>query len=219
VTRRTWAALLAAFVVLASLLAVTTVTLISQRDRTDLLNRQIGSLLNETTLVVKRIAPTLEALPTQRSTVAGRANAAAGLVRSARTLIDAVPRADLLSALRASADVLQSIDQPGELASTLASVDTLATNANRAGATLGRVGLLRRVLNGLNDLGELVALQRRLLAVQVDAYFGIHRTGSLTAGALATARRTLAVATQILQVGQQTLAHASSLDHKIGPVP
>jgi hypothetical protein len=218
-TRRAWAALGAAFLVITALLVITTATLISQREHTDLLNRQIGSLLRQTGFVTARAAPTLDALPTQSSTVASRADAAAALVARSRPLIDALNASNLPAAVRAGSRLLQSIDQPGMLAGTLTDVDALVVGALRAGSAVGRSGLLGRTLRGLRDLDELVALQRRSLAVQAATHLTAHRTGVLTAHTLATAQRTLAIATRILSVAEQTLVHVASLDRKVGTVP
>jgi hypothetical protein len=202
-SRRATAALLAGFLVITLLLALTTVTLISQRQRTVLLNRQLGSLLAEATLVVKRAGPTLAALPSRSATVTSGAHSAAELIRGSRSLIADLRARGLPDAVSAAGQLLETIDQPG-------AVQRVVAGAAR----------------GLRDLDALVALQatlidlqRRSVAVQSATLDSARRTRALTARSTAAARRTLAEAVQILAVARQTLGHVASIDRKVGPVP
>ena len=83
----TWVALAAAFVIVTLLLTLTAVTLISQREKTVLLNKQIATLISEATVVLHGVAPVLNAVPAHSSTIKGRANALAHLVSQAGPLI------------------------------------------------------------------------------------------------------------------------------------
>jgi hypothetical protein len=234
-----------AFAVLTLLLALTAVTLISQRQRTVLLNKQLGALVGEATLVVNRVRPALDALPTTGSTIATRARSAADLVTETRPLVRALSASGLPDTVSAAGQLLQTIDQPGALAHTLANLDELTTAANQAGivprlvpllsevpagsrliselsslvAGVRSSGLLPRTLGGLRNLAELVALQTRALAVQEATLKTGQRTSQVTVEALRTARSTLAVAQRILTIAEQTLAHAANIDRKTGPAP
>jgi hypothetical protein len=212
-------ALSLAFIILVALLGLTAVTLISQRDRTVLLNKQIATLLGETTLVLKQAAPLLDALPAQSSTITSGARSAADLVSQARPLVGALSAAGLPDTVGAAGQLLQSIDQPGAVAHTLANLDELATTANQ-------IGVVPRLRGGLDDLATLVSLQRallsvqrRTLAVQVATLQTGDRTNHLTAEVLTTARRALNVVGTILSVARQTLTHAANIDRKTGPAP
>lgn len=189
------------------LLALTAVTLISQRQRTVLLNRQIASLLSQTTLVLKHVGPVLDALPARSSTVTARARSAADLVAQARPLVAGLRAADLPQTLSATGQLLQSIDQPGVLANTVANLDRLASDANQA----------RFVPGALQDLARLVQLQSRTLDVQVASLRTNRGTRSLTAQSLQTSRHTLAVELEILAIAKRTLAHVANIDRKTGP--
>jgi hypothetical protein len=212
-------ALTLAFIILVSLLGLTAVTLISQRDRTVLLNKQIATLLGETTLVLKRATPLLDALPAQSSTLTSGARSAADLVSQTRPLVSALNAAGLPDTVGAAGQLLQSIDQPGAVAHTLANVDEVATAANQ-------IGIVPRLRGGLDDLATLVSLQRtllqvqrRTLAVQEATLETGNRTNHLTAQVLTTARRSLSVVETILSIARQTLAHAANIDRKTGPAP
>jgi hypothetical protein len=235
---RGWTALVVAFVVITALLVLTTVTLISQRQRTVLLNKQISSLLAETTLVLKRAGPALDALPRRSSTVASRARSAADLVAQARPLVVSLRDSQLPQTLRAAGQILQSMGPPDTLGHTLASVDTLATDADRTGLvsqlapilntvpnlisqttalenSAQRANLVSRAVGGLNDLATLVRLQRHTLAVQKATLLNGRRTRALTSRTLARANRLVTLATALLTVATETLAHTESLDHKV----
>jgi hypothetical protein len=239
---RAWAGLIVGFALLLLLLAVTAITLISQRQRTVLLNKQIGVLLGQTSLVLKRAAPILDAVPAQSSTISSRARSAADLVAEARPLVSALSAKRLPDTVGVAGDVLRSIDRPGMLQSTVANVDALAGAANRtnlvsrllplldevpAGSQLisqlgslateaQRGNLISRALGGLDDLKTLVRLQTRTLAIQVATLQNGRRTRELTADTLATAQSTLAVAKQILAVAEQTLTHAANIEDRPG---
>lgn len=212
---RGWAALAIAFVVIAVLLVLTVATLISQRQRTVLLNKQIASLLDETTLVLRRAGPALDALPRNSSTVASRARSAAELVAETRPLVAGLRASGLPQTLRTAGQVLQSIDGPGSLAQTLASLDLLASQTIDLENSAERAGFIPRTLSGLEDLATLVRLQRHTLAVQTATLENSRSTRELTAQALATSRRIMALAITLLDVARQTLAHTANLDHKV----
>jgi hypothetical protein len=242
---RTWTALIIGFSILVILLAVTAVTLISQRQRTVELNKQLGALLNQTTQVLGRVGPVLDAVPAQSSTIASRARDAADLVSQARPLVSALNASGFPGTVSAAGQLLQSIDQPGALSHTLANVDELTTSANQVGL-VPRLALLlsdipaassliseaqdtqliSRLVGGLDNIGRLVSLQRavlnvqsRTLAVQEATLRTARQTRKLTTEAAATARRTLAVVETILAVAKETLAHTANIDRKTGPAP
>jgi hypothetical protein len=226
--------------VITLLLGVTTITLVSQRQRTVLLNKQIASLLSETRLALSRAAPALDALPRQSSTVAARARSAADLVAQARPLITALRASDLPGTVGTAGQLLRSIDQPEALANTLTNLDTLVTEADRAQLVQGLVPLLREVpaasqlisettslaasalrtnlisrgLGGIDDLATLVRLQTHTLRVQEATLQNGRSTRELTAQGLSTARRTMEAALQILSIAKQTLAHTANIDRK-----
>jgi hypothetical protein len=244
-SRRAWTALSLAFAVLTLLLGLTAVTLISQRQRTVLLNKQLGALVGEATVVIKRVQPALDALPANGSTISSRARSASDLVSEARPLIQSLNASGLPDTVSAAGQLLRTIDQPGAVAHTLANLDQLSTAANQAGivprlvpllaevpagshliseltslvAEVKSTSLVPRALGGLNDLAELVRLQVRSVAVQQATLVTAQRTGELTGQALKTARTTLATAERILAVAEQTLLHAANIDRKTGPAP
>jgi hypothetical protein len=102
-----------------------TVTLIGQKQRTDVLNRQLGALASEVTIAVGRVTPALDAVPRSSSTIAARSGAAAKLVNAARPLIAA------LSA--------------NKLPATVHEVGALSAAATQAGIVPGLVPLLSEV--------------------------------------------------------------------------
>jgi hypothetical protein len=242
---RTWTAVIIGFAVVVILLAVVAVTLISQRQRTVELNKQIGALLNQTTQVLQRVGPALDAVPAQSSTIASRARDAADLVSQARPLVSALNASGLPRTVSAAGDLLQSIDQPGALSHTLANVDELTTSANQVGLVPRLAPLLSdipaasnlisqaqgaqlvtRLVAGLDNIGRLVSLQRavldvqtRTLAVQEATLQTSRQTRGLTAQAAATARRTLGIIQEILAVAKATLTHTANIDRKTGPAP
>jgi hypothetical protein len=244
-SRRTWTALIIGFAVITLLLTLTAVTLISQRQRTVLLNRQLGSLLGEATLVLKRAGPALDAVPAHSATIASRARSAANLVTEARPLVSALSSSGLPGTVSAAGQLLQSIDQPGALEHTLSNLDMLATDANQAGLVsrlvplveevpaasrlittlLSLIGSIQssrfvdRALGGLENLATLVRLQTRTLSTEKATLQNGRATRGITAAALTTTQQTLAIAQRILTVAEQTLSHVASLDRKTGPSP
>jgi hypothetical protein len=244
-SRGTWFALVSAFVVVTLLLTLTAVTLISQRQKTVLLNKQIATLITEATLALHGVAPILHAVPAHSSTIKARANSVAHLVSQAGPLIEQLNASGLPGTIVATGQLVNSLQQQGRLTSTLDNVSTLASSANRA-ALVTRLGqlldelpaasaliakfhglvsgvqryhLVAGAAQGLGDLRTLVRLQTRALRV-AGATLGNGRSARIIAArTLTTARSTLATAQQILTIAVQTLAHAESLDRKVGPVP
>lgn len=201
----TRAALLGGFVVIVALLVLMTVTLVSQRQRTVLLNRQLGALVGETTLVLRHAAPLLDALPAHSSTIATRARSAAALVAEARPVVQALSDSQLISQVRSLAATTGQSDLIPQLSS-------LATTARQS-------ALIPRTLGGLRNLGALVNLEAQALEVRQATLQNARRSTHLTAGSLSTARDALSVAEHILSVAEQTLSHAADIDRKTGPPP
>jgi hypothetical protein len=222
----TWTALAGGFVLIAVLLGVITIILVSQRQRTVMLTQQIATLLDQSSGVLKRADPVLDAQPTQSSTIASRAASAAALVTELR----------------------QGTDQPGVLAGALGNLDTLASEANRTGLVSGlepltkaapqaatlisqtsaevhaiqQADLLPRTLGGLDDLGQLLTLQKDVLGVLQTTLQTGRSTRGLTARALTTGRGTLATARQVLVgvdqllgIGKQALTQIQELNAKL----
>jgi hypothetical protein len=238
---RGWTALAVAFVVITALLGLTAITLISQRQRTVLLNKQISTLLDETTLLLKRAGPALDALPQSSSTVASRARLAADLVAKARPLVAGLRASNLPQTLGTAGQLLQSIAQPGALAHTLANLDVLASAANQAGlvprfvpllnevpalsrlisqttsleSSAERADLVSRAVGASNDVATMVRLQSRTLAIQKATLRNGRSTRALTSQMLATANRIMALTVELLDVARQTLAHTANLDRKV----
>ncbi|MCA1657285.1 MAG: hypothetical protein LC713_06205 [Actinobacteria bacterium] len=224
-------AAVAGFLVLTALLALTTVTLISQRQRTVPLNRQIGVLLGEATLVLDRVRPALGAVPANSATIRSRARAASDLVNQSRPLVSALAASGLpdtvsatgslvraLSAsglpdtVTAAGQLIASLERQNGLSMTLADLDGLI-------AAVRSAHLVPRASAGINALFELVALQQRTLRIQEATLATGRANRTIAAHTLVATRQALATAAQTLAVAQQTLAHAASLDRKVGPVP
>ncbi|HSO99579.1 MAG TPA: hypothetical protein VLP43_11550 [Solirubrobacteraceae bacterium] len=222
---------MAAFIVLTALLALTAVTLISQRQRTVLLNRQLGALVGETTLVLDRVRPALGAVPASSATIRSRASAVSDLVNQSRPLVRALSASGLpdtvsatgslvraLSAsglpntVTAAGQLIASLQQQNGLSMTLADLDGLITEVRRA-------NLVPRASTGIDALLELVQLQQRTLRLQEATLATGRENRTIAAHTLVATRQALATAAQTLAVAQQTLEHAASLDRKVGPVP
>lgn len=238
-------AAIVAFLVLAALLTVTTVTLISQRQKTVLLNRQIAALIDESRIALRGTAPLLNAVPRHSATIKARADSAARLVSAAAPLVRRLTTAGLPETVSAAGQLVSSLQQQGLVTSALANVSVLAASANRAGvvplfgqlvgelpAASSLIEQLRTLASGvrsyrlisgaaggLRNLSELVHLQTHALQVARAQLATGRSTRALTARTLATANRTLGTALKILGIAQQTLAHAASLDRKVGAVP
>lgn len=242
---RTWVALAAAFVIVTLLLTLTAVTLISQREKTVLLNKQIATLITEATVVLHGVAPVLNAVPAHSSTIKGRANALAHLVSQAGPLVGQLNATGMPGTLAETGQLVYSLQQHGRLTSALDNVSALASSANRA-ALVTRLGqlldelpaasaliaqfrglvsgvehfhLVSGAARGLADLRTLVRVQTRALHVAGATLDNGRGTRIIAGRTLATARSTLATAQQILRIAVQTLAHTASLDRKVGPVP
>jgi hypothetical protein len=112
-----------------------------------------------------------------------------------------------------------------------ASTVTTASSAIKAGAhasigtdsyvrrDIGLVGLITRRSHVQFRSPLLVRLQRRALRV-AHATLESGRAARTIAGKTpTTTQSTLAAAQHTLTVAEQTLAHAASLDRKVGPVP
>jgi hypothetical protein len=227
--------------VITALLALTTITLISQRQRTVLLNKQIAALLGETTRVLRRAGPALDALPRQSSTVASRARAAADLIAETRPLVAGLRKSDLPQTLSTAGQLLQSIGPPSTLAHTLANLDAVSTDANQTRliprfvpllnevpaashlisqtrsleTSLEGADLISRAVAAFHDLETMVRLQQRTLAIQEATLQTGRQTQALTSQMLARADRLIALATALLDVARQTLGHTTSLDNKV----
>lgn len=238
-------ALLAAFLILTLLLAVTTVTLISQRQKTVLLNKQIALLLDESTVALHGAKPLLDAVPAHSSTIKTRANSLAQLVSQAEPLVAQLSAAGLPSTVAATGELVNSLQQQGLLTSTLGNLSELAAAANGTGlvgrlrqlldelpaasaliAQLGSLAadvqsyrLIPNAARGLRNLQLLVSLQTRALHVAQATLATGRSTRTIAGQTLTTAKKTLGSAQQILSIAEQTLAHAASLDRKVGPVP
>lgn len=238
ISGRTWAALGGAFLVLTLLLGLTAVTLISQRQRTVLLNRQLGALVNEASFALHAAKPVLDAQPASSSTVRSRARSLAALVAQARPLVGQLRARGLPQVVGAAGQLLDSLQQDNRLIVSLDDVGALAADADRSRiiarlgpllndaaaessliAQLARLAgtaqslrLLPRAASGLDSVGELVRLARQTLHLNKQSL-------AVQKATLATGRGTRDIAQQILTVAQQTLAHAASLDSKVGPVP
>lgn len=228
---RAWAGLTAAFLVITALLVLTTVTLISQRQRTVLLNHQLGALVGEATLALHTAGPLLKAAPAS-TTIRTRADAAAGLVSQARPLIDDLRATDLPETLAAAGGLIDEINHDAvvpRLDALLAQVPAgaaLIAQLRGVLTTVDRDGIVPGIAGGLHNLRALVALEGRSLNTQIttlrytrSTHTTAQQTLNATRQALAQTRQILALARQTLNVAQQTLAHAASLDRKVGPVP
>jgi hypothetical protein len=241
----TWLALIAAFIVITLLLTVTTVTLISQRQKTVLLNKQIAALLDESTVALHGAAPLLGAVPAHSSTIKSRADSLAHLVSQAGPLVGQLNATGLPSTVAATGQLVNSLQQQGLLTSTLENVGGLAAAANGSGlvnrlgqlvgelpaasaliAQLGnlatgvdRYRLIPHAARGLRDRQELVRLQTRALRVARATLATGRSTRTIAGQTLTTAQRTLGTAQQILTIAEQTLTHAANLDRKVGAVP
>lgn len=208
----TWVALACAFVVLTGLLALTAVTLISQRQRTVLLNRQLGALVGEATYVLNYARPALAAVPARSNTIRSRVRALDDLVAQARPLIGGLSASGLPETVTAAGELIAALQHQNRLSATLSDVDALV-NAVRSQQLVPRASL------GIDALVELVQLQRRTLGRQQATLETARGTQSITARSLATTRATLLAAERTLNVAEQTLTHVQSLDRKVGPVP
>jgi hypothetical protein len=205
-------AAVAAFVVLTALLALTAVTLISQRQRTALLNRQLGALVGETTLVLDRVRPALGAVPASSATIRSRASAASDLVNQARPLVRALNAGGLPDTVAAAGQLIASLQRQNGLSVTLADLDGLI-------AAVRSANLVPRAAAGIDALLQLVELQQRTLRVQEATLATGRENRTIAADTLVATRQALATAAQTLAVARQTLNHAASLDRKVGPVP
>jgi uncharacterized protein YoxC len=241
----TWGALIAAFLVVTLLLTLTTVTLISQRQKTVLLNKQIAVLLDESTIALHRAEPLLGAVPAHSSTIKSRADTLAHLVSQAGPLVGQLNATGLPSTVAATGQLVNSLQQQGLLTSTLENVGSLAAAANGSGlvnrlgqlvdavpaasaliAQLGNLAsgiekyrLIPGAARGLGNLQELVRLQTRALRVARATLATGRSTRTIAGQTLATAQSTLGTAQQILTIAEQTLTHAANLDSKVGTVP
>lgn len=212
-SRRTWAALIAGFALVILLLTLTAVTLISQRQRTVLLNQQLGTLVHEATLALHGAAPLLGAVPARSSTVKSRASSLAQLVS------DTGPLVRQLRATGFPATISAVGQSAASLKGELPAASTLIVELQALATATQRLQLLPRASAGLSDLAELVRLQTRALSVS-RATLGTGRdTRGIARQTLAAVERVLATAQQTLTVANQTLAHAANLDRKVGPVP
>jgi hypothetical protein len=227
------------------LLTVLTVTLISQRQKTALLNKQIAVLLDESTLALHGAKPLLAAVPVRSSTIKERATSLASLVSQAGPLIGQLNATGLPTTVAETGQLVNSLEAQGLLTSTLGNVSTLASAANGAGlvprfrtlldelpaasvliAQLSNLAtgvqsyhLISGAAHGLHNLQVLVSLQTRALHVAQATLATGRGTRAIAGQTLTTAKRTLGTAQQILTIAEQTLAHAASLDRKVGPVP
>jgi hypothetical protein len=205
-------ALVAGFLVVTALLVLTAVTLVSQRQRTVLLNRQLATLVDEATAALHGAAPLLASVPARSSTVRSRADSLAALVSETRPLVGQLNAGGLASTLSATGQLVASLEQQGRLSTTLDDLGTLAASADQS-------GLVPRLVRGLQDVGELVSLQVRALRVGQATLANGRSARAISQRTLTVAQTTLAAARRILSVAQQTLTHAASLDHKVGAVP
>lgn len=208
----TWVALVVAFLVLTALLALTAVTLISQRQRTVLLNHQLGALVGEASYVLNRARPALDAVPARRNTITSRARALDDLVARARPLIGGLSASGLPQTVTAAGQLIATLQRQNGLSATLSDLDALV-NAVRGQQLVPRASL------GIDALLELVRLQRRSLRVQQETLATARSTRAISAQTLATTHAALLTAEKTLNVAEHTLVHAESLDRKVGPVP
>jgi hypothetical protein len=241
----TWAALIAAFLIVTALLTLTAVTLISQRQRTVLLNQQLGALVGETSVALHGVTPLLRAVPPRSATIKSRADSVARLVSRATPLVGQLAASGLPSTLTATGQLVSSLEQHGRLTNTLDNVSVLAASANQAALVTRLGGLLDAVpsasaliaqltnlagqvqeyrlipsaARGLKNIGVLVHLQAHALRVSEATLENGRSARAIAKQTLRTAQTTLAAAQQILTIAEQTLAHAASLDRKVGPVP
>jgi hypothetical protein len=204
-----WLAAGAALAVIVALLALTAVTLINQRDRTVLLNHQLGTLLARTDRLERGVEPLLTVLRHDRRLAATVSD------------LDAV-----LAEVRRSGVV-------GRASEVLATAPAVLAQVRGVLGQLEQTDLIGRAGGAFTNLATLVRLQARSLTVQ-EANLGVARgTRSLaartlltaqgtlraTSAALGVARGTRAIAAEVLSVAQMTLLHAASLDRKVGVVP
>jgi hypothetical protein len=224
-SRPTWAALIAAFLIVTALLTLTTVTLISQRQKTVVLNKQLGTLVAETTVALHGVTPLLGAVPAHSTTIRSRADSLAHLVSAARPLVGQLTAGDLpttldnVSGLAASVNRAALVARFGELLDELPAASALITKLTSLAAAAQGYHLVPRAAQGLHDIGVLVRVQTRALRVAQATLENGRSARSIAQRSLTTAQATLSAARQILTVAQQTLAHAASLDRKVGPVP
>lgn len=211
---RAWTALIAGFTVVVVLLAVTTVTLISQRQRTVLLNRQLGTLVGQATGALRRLAPVLGAVPARSATITSRASDAADLVGETRRFLGALSEDGLLSTVDGVDTLVSTANREGVIPRLIPLLDD-APGAARSLSQLSALAsaidgekLIPRAAGGLRDLGTLVALQRALLATERSAR-------RIEARTLGTGRATLTATLRLLAIGEQTLAHVENLDRKV----
>jgi hypothetical protein len=243
---RAWVGLTAGFLIITALLVLTAVTLISQRQRTVILNRQLGTLVGEATLALHGLAPVLDAVPGSGSTIRSRADAAAGLVSAARPLVGQLSATELPETVAAAGGLIDDIDHYALVSRLDALLEQVPAGSALIGQlrrlllAVGREGLVPGIAGGLQDLRALVALEARTLATQQATlrngrqnHSTAQQTLSATRQALqatrqalqatrqtvALTRQTVALTQQTLSVAQQTLVHAASLDRKVGPVP
>ncbi len=211
---RAWTGLIAGFTIVVLLLALTTVTLISQRQRTVLLNRQLGTLVGQATGALRSLAPVLGAVPRRSTTITSRASAAAQLVAQARRFLEALS-ADGLSSTVAGVDTLVSTaNREGVIPRLIPLLDE-APSAARSLSQLSALAsavtserLVTRAVSGLRDLDTLVALQKRLLATERSAR-------GIETDTLGTGRATLKATLRLLAIGEQSLVHVENLDRKV----